>query len=197
MQFELMCDQFDAIFNMPWLVKDDRGCIQVTARDILALTDGQRANFKYGLCAQVDRSPNHLHRPPDGLNVDNGKKMNKGTAPGQPHFRSTRAPLPPGHADWRTCRRRLCTPDCVICEEAAAKHGHHPDFQSVGKKGAKTVLEEMGLDATGCLPELLARLNAQPNWGQMKPHVVEIFEDRYHTCLIGAAYHAELASEEH
>ena len=31
----------------------------------------------------------------------------------------------------------------------------------------------------------------------MKPHVVEIFESRYHTCIVGVAYHVELASEEH
>ena len=55
----------------------------------------------------------------------------------------------------------------------------------------------MGLDTSGSGPTQAKLLNSQPNWDPMKSHVVEIFEDRYHTCLIGAAYHAELASEEH
>ena len=59
------------------------------------------------------------------------------------------------------------------------------------------MLVEMGLDASGTLPQLLERLNSQPNWGQMTSHAIEIFQSRYHTCIIGAAYHAELASEEH
>jgi hypothetical protein len=29
------------------------------------------------------------------------------------------------------------------------------------------------------------------------PEVIELFHSRHHTCLIGAAYHAELASQEH
>ena len=125
MQFELHCDQFDVVFNMPWIQDPTKA----TAQDILALTDAQRAEFKYGMCEQIDRSQNHLRRPPDGLNVKNGKGINKGTAPGQPHFRSTRAPLPAGHTHWRTCRERLCSPDCQLCEEAAIKYGHHSDFQ--------------------------------------------------------------------
>ena len=178
---------------MPW-VED---LLQATSLHILAVTDAQRKDFKYGLCAQVDRSQCHLRRPPDGLNTINGKGINKGTAAGQPHYRSTRAPLPEGYTHWTQCRKRLCSEECALCEAEVKKHGHHADFQSCGKKGSNQILLEMGLDTSGLGPEQAKLLNSQPNWGQMKSHVVEIFEDRYHTCLIGAAYHAELASEEH
>ena len=193
MQFELMSDIFDLIFNMPWVTD----LSTATSTHILAITMQQRGEFMYGMCPQIDRSQNHLRRPPDGLNTKNGKGINKGGAPGQPHFRSTRAPLPAGKTHWTQCRERLCSPGCVECEAAAVVHGHHPDFQSVGKKGSNQVLLECGLSTAGSAKDQALLLNSQPNWGQMKSHAIEIFELRYHTCLIGAAYHAELASEEH
>ena len=73
MQFEMTCDQYDVVFNMPWITDP----MEATSLDILALTDEQRADFMYGLCEQLDRSQNHLRRPPDGLNVKNGTKRLK------------------------------------------------------------------------------------------------------------------------
>lgn len=193
MQFELMCDIFDLVFNMPHITD----LTKATSKHVLSITILQRRHFRYGLCCQIDRSQNHLRRPPDGLNTKNGKGINKGTAAGQPHFRSTRSPLPCGYTHWTQCRQRLCTEGCGQCELDAQKYGHYPDFQSQGKKGTNRILAERGLDTSGLLPEQTALLNSQPDWGQTKSHAIEIFEDRFHTCIIGAAYHAELASEEH
>ena len=193
MQFELMCDIFDLVFNMPHIID----LTKATSKHVLSITVTQRRHFRYGLCCQIDRSQNHLRRPPDGLNTKIGKGINKGTAAGQPHFRSTRAPLPAGYTHWAQCKQRLCKEDCEQCEVEVQKYGHHPDFQSQGKKGTNRILAERGLGTLGLLPEQTALLNSQPDWGQMKSHAIEIFEDRFHTCIIGAAYHAELASEEH
>ena len=194
MHFELILDIFDLLFNMPWVAD----VTKATANDLLAVTNEQRAVFKYGLCVQIDRSQNHLRRPPDALYAHtSGPTMNLKPGGAQPHLRSTRAPLPAGYTHWAQCRQRLCTPQCDICEAAAKKHGHHADFQSCGKKGTNLLLKEMGLSTAGNLPDHKKRLDEQPNWNQKQSQVIELFHDRYSTCLIGAAYHAELASEEH
>ena len=43
------------------------------------------------------------------------------------------------------------------------EHGHHPDFQSCGKKGSNQILLEMGLDTSGSGPTQAKLLNSQPN----------------------------------
>ena len=193
MQFELMCDIFDLLLNMPW-IKD---ITKATANDLLAVTDAQRKEFEYGLCNQIDRSQCHLKRSPTALLTSNGAKMNKGVGGKQPHYRSTYADLPGKFTHWSQCRQIHCVPGCQECEAAVQKYGSDPRFQSVGRKGAEQVLYEMGLDPIGTRDELCGLLDQQPNWGQRTPEVIELFHDRYHTCLIGAAYHAELASQEH
>ena len=81
-----------------------------------------------------------------------------------------------------------------------AKFGGEPDFQSVGRKGTQILLAEMG-DNVGQMkaPEQIALLKTKPNWqlANRKSQIQELFEDRGHFFLIGAACHAELASKEH
>ena len=81
-----------------------------------------------------------------------------------------------------------------------ADYGHHPNFQSVGKKGTKRILDEMGIPHSHLLaPDKAKLLNQQPNWGNTTPAIIlcELFQNRGHYCLIGVACHAELACKEH
>ena len=80
------------------------------------------------------------------------------------------------------------------------KFGDNPTFQSVGRKGSQIVLAEMGNNC-GHLkaPAQIALLKTLPNWqlAARKSQIQELFEDRGHFFLIGAACHTELASKEH
>jgi hypothetical protein len=58
-------------------------------------------------------------------------------------------------------------------------------------------LLERGLDNSGSGSVQAKLLDQQPDWGKTDSQCIELHQDRYHTCLIGAAYHAELASQEH
>ena len=92
------------------------------------------------------------------------------------------------------------TEDCKICEEAVKKFGHEADFQSVGRKGSNVVLTEMGEDVRDMTaPVQIAMIKVFPNWklASRKSQIQELFEDRGHFFLVGAACHAELASKEH
>jgi hypothetical protein len=60
------------------------------------------------------------------------------------------------------------------------------------------VLTEMGISTAGMLAkQQLKLLNSQPNWGQTKSQMQELFERRGHLCIIGVACHPEMASKEH
>ena len=119
------------------------------ANDIINVTPEERLKFKYGMVMQVDRSQGHLKQADDGLNASIANINSGGprSAAGvkKRHFRHTFQPLPAPYTHWRECREALCQPDCVMCMKAVEKFGHHPTFQSVGKKGSKKILEEMGI----------------------------------------------------
>ena len=159
-------DQFDVLFNLEESVPDPK---LATADDMRNITADQRRLFKHGMVLQVDRSQGHLKRAPDALNVNGGPGMNAGPGRKQPHFRSPFAPLPDGCTHWTQCRAALCEPNCAVCQAAVDKHGSHPDFQSIGKKGSKIVLTERGIPTAGVkAPDQLKLLQAQPDWGQTK-----------------------------
>ena len=192
---ELLMDQFDIQFNLEASVPDMK---LSKASDVRNLTEEQIARHQHGMAMQVDRSQGHLKRDRTSLNVNNEPRMNAGPGRKQPHFRHTFAPLPPGYTHWRQCRAALCEPDCAICQAAVDKYGDRADFQSVGKKGSKIVLTEMGISTAGVLAkQQLKLLNSQPNWGQTKSQMQELFERRGHLCIIGVACHPEMASKEH
>ena len=197
--FELIIDIFDLVFNMPW-VQDPT---KATVGDLLAVTKQQREAFKHGLAVQGDRSQGHLKMSKDCINANKIKKRPGG---GQPHFRHTFVPLPQRHPDlpqfthWSQCRHALCTPGCEECQAAVTEHGDRPDFMSIGRKGSDRVLLELGYDVAHLkVKEQAALLKTLPGWelSSRKSQVQELFEERGHFFLIGAACHAELAHKEH
>ena len=172
------------------------------ANDIINVTPEERLKFKYGMVMQVDRSQGHLKQADDGLNASIANINSGGprSAAGvkKRHFRHTFQPLPAPYTHWRECREALCQPGCVPCMKAVENFGHHPTFQSVGKKGSKKILEEMGIKCDHLLAPAKAKLlNEQANWGDTTPAICELFQNRGHYCLIGVACHAELACKEH
>ena len=195
LHLELLIDQFDVLMNLQHRVSDPT---LATAADICAITVSEQNAFRHGLVCQVDRSQGHLKRPADGLNTKNGDSMNAKPGGKQPHFRHTFAPLPPGNTHWQQCRQALCTTGCLICQDAVARHGHHPTFQSIGRKGSKQVLTERGISTTGMKArDQMVRLDQESDWGQTKSQLQELFESRGHFLLVGVACHAELAYKEH
>ena len=191
--FELIIDIFDIVFNMPWIEDPAKA----TVGDLLAVTKEQRAIFPHGLAVQGDRSQGHLKMAPD---CPNANKIRKKVGGGQPHFRHMFAMLPAGKTHWRECRAALCEPGCAVCQAAVDEHGHRPDFMSIGRKGSDIVLRELGLVAGHlCGKKQKELLKTVPGWvlQHRKSQVQELFLDRGHFFLIGAACHAELASKEH
>ena len=192
-QSELLMDQFDVLFNLVDKVPDPTAA---TANDVRHITNAERSQFKHGMCMQVDQSQGHLKRAADSLNTNNGINVKPGRK--QAHFRHTFCQLPAGFSHWRECREALCQPNCAVCQAAVDKYGHMPNFQSCGKKGSRKILTEMGIPTAGLAGPAMAKLlNQQPNWGQTKSQLQELFESRGHFLLIGVACHPELASKEH
>lgn len=73
-------------------------------------------------------------------------------------------------------------------------------FTLSGRKGSNIVLAEMGHDVRALgAPAQKELIKTLDNWklASRKSQVQELFEDRGHFFLIGAACHAELASKEH
>ena len=191
--FELIMDVFDILFNMPWIADP----LQATVGQVLAVTKQVRAIFPYGLAVQGDRSQGHLKMAADWPNANKIRKKHGG---GQTHFRHMFAPLPAGNTHWRECREALCSPGCEVCQAAVHLHGDRPDFMSVGRKGSDRVLRELGHDAAHLDgKQQMALLKTVPGWRlqDRKSQIQELFQERHHFFLIGAACHAELASKEH
>ena len=191
--FELIVDIFDILFNMPEVLDPTKA----TVGDLLKVTKEQRQAFPHGLAVQGDRSQGHLKMSADCINANKIKKFPGG---GQPHFRHMFVPLPLGFTDWRQCRHGLCTPGCEDCQAAIDEHGHRPDLMTIGRKGSDRVLLEMGHDVSQLKAKAqVALLKTLPGWElkTRKSAVQELFEQRGHFFLIGAACHAELAHKEH
>ena len=192
---EVLMDQFDVEFNLEESVPD---MTLARASDVRDLTQEQIDEHEHGLAMQVDRSQGHLKRDPTSLNVNNDPGINAGPGRKQPHFRHSFAPLPDGFTHWTQCRAALCEPGCATCQAAVNEHGNRPDFQSQGKKGSKIILAERGLFVAGMLaPQQKKLLQSQPDWGQLKSAMQEMFERRGHLLIIGVACHPEMASKEH
>ena len=197
MHFELMCDQYDVLFNLEHRVPDPT---KATASDVLSITDEERDAFKFGMAQQIDRSQGHLKRNHESHNTKNGKGMNCKPGGCQPHFRFCIAPLPQMKCWYSsdTTRFNPCGPNCAQCLADIALHGNHPGFQTCGKKGCDLVLAERGVVIKGKKRlQKLKELDEQPDWGVTISALQEMMIARGHFGLIGAACHAELAYKEH
>lgn len=91
--------------------------------------------------------------------------------------------------------------DRALCREAYAGHEDDANFQTIGKKGLKQVLQERNVDTTGMNQEkLVEALQKFPDFTKRdsidRAHVTEIFKSNGHVALFGVKYHADLAHVE-
>ena len=177
----------------------------------------------FRLVACLDWSQGHAAMSPDGLDAEN-MLVNPGGV-SCTHIRATTTPLPrmethvvgagrrrvpvfSGAAKPWPDRAPLCiscmessAADRALCREAYAGHEDDANFQTIGKKGLKQVLQERNIDTKGMNQEkLVDALQKFPDFTKRdsieRAHVTEIFKSNGHVALFGVKYHADLAHVE-
>jgi hypothetical protein len=182
--------------------KSDEFWMQIDlACEIFKTVWGPPETSRFRLVAHLDWSQGHACMDPSALNAE---KMLVGVGKTATHLRCTSYPYKVNGHNMSIPRALLCEPNCsqcmADCEKYASVDSPHfdPNFQSIGKKGLKVVLDERGLLMSGWHhPEMLKALQ---KCADFKPQdligraaVTQQMRDHGYIALFGVKYHAELA----
>ena len=163
---------------------------------------GDPKDSRFTFVGHYDWSQGHAAMWPNGLNAEN---MLVGTGgKSAVHLRSTSWPYKVNGHNHSIPRALLCQPGCEECTKEYNLYGKpgspqfDPDWQSIGVKGLKVVLEERGLLQKGWFhPELLEALQKCSDFAKKdlieRAHVTAQMEEYGYIALFGVKYHAELA----
>ena len=173
---------------------------------------------RFKLVAGLDWSQGHAAMAADGLDAENMLVRPGGISAS--HIRATSTPPPRMRVETVNGRRMPVFPkpwpkrapmciSCVSsphglgvpCREASAEHMDDPNFQTIGVKGLKQVLEERNVPTAGKVQdELVELLQEFPDFAKRnlitRAYVTEIFKAAGHVALFGVKYHADLAHVE-
>lgn len=173
---------------------------------------------RFKLVAGLDWSQGHAAMASDGLDAENMLVRPGGISAS--HIRATSTPQP--RMEMRVVRGRripvfpklwpkraaLCIScmSCgrgmgVPCRDASHDNQEDADFQTIGVKGLRQVLEERNVDTAGKNQEVLVELLQEfPDFAKRnlitRARVTEIFKEAGPVALFGVTYHADLASIE-